>query len=71
MAVGAAVAADAPLDPHHRDPQQQERDEVGDHEGAAAVLGGLHREAQEVAEADRVAGHRQDQSDARSPALAS
>ena len=62
-----AVAADAPLDPHQRDADEEERDEVGDHEGAAAVLDGLPREAEEVAETDGVARHGQDQADAGAP----
>ena len=36
-AVAAAVAAEGPLDPADRDAEDQQRDEVGDHEGAAAV----------------------------------
>ena len=67
VAVPAAEPADRPLDPHERDPEQQEGDEVRDHEGAAAVLRGLHREAKEVAESDGVPGHGQDQPDPGRP----
>ncbi len=69
LAVAPAVPADPPLDPHQRDAEQQQRDEVRDHERAAAVGGGLPREAEEVAEPDRVPRHREDQPEPRPPAL--
>ena len=69
MAELAAVTADRPLDPEQRDAHQDERDEIRDEEGAAAVLGGLSGEAEEVAETDGVARHRQHEPDARAPAL--
>ena len=64
------MAAHAPLDPHQRDADEEEGDEVGDHEGPAAVLDRLPREAEEVAEADGVARHGQDQADAGAPGFA-
>ncbi len=64
-----AVAADRPLHPEERDAHQDERDEVRDEEGAAAVLRGLRRKAQEVPEAHGVAGHRQDEADPGTPAF--
>ena len=62
-----AVAAHGPLGPADGDAQQQERDEVGDHEGAAAVGGGIAGKAQEVAQPDGRAGHRQDDAQAGAP----
>jgi hypothetical protein len=70
VAVGPAHAADRPFDPHHGNAQEQEGDEIGDHEGPAAVGRGLDRETKEVAQADGVAGHGQDEADARAPLLA-
>ena len=70
MAPEAAVPPHAPLDPHERNAHEEERDEVRDHERAAAVLDRLPGEAKEVAEADGVAGHGEDQPDARAPLLA-
>ena len=69
--VASAVPADAPFHPHQGDPQQQERDKIGNHEGPAAVLCGLDRKTQEIAQTDGVACHRQDEADARSPPLLS
>ena len=69
LAVAPAVPSDPPLDPHQRDAEQQQGDEVGDHERATAVGGSLPREAEEVAEPDRVSRHREDQAEPRSPVL--
>ena len=55
----AALAADGPLYPAQGDTQQQEGGEVGNHEGAAAVLGCQAGEAQEITEPDGAAGHSQ------------
>ncbi len=60
----SAVAADGPLHPQERDADQDERDEVRKQEGAAAVLRGLRGKAEEIAEADGVSGHRQDETGA-------
>lgn len=65
-----SVPADTPLDPHQGNTEDEERHEVRDHEGATAVLGGLHREAQEIAQSDGIPGHRQDQTDPGAPTLA-
>ena len=70
MAEAAPVTPDSPLHPHQRYPEKQEADEIGDHEGAATVLSGLHGKAQEVAEADGVPGHGQNQADSCTPAFA-
>ena len=69
LPVTPPVAPDPPLDPHQRNAEEHERDEVGDHEGAATVGRGLPRKAQKVAEADGVPRHRQDQADAAPPCL--
>ena len=55
----AALAADGPFHPAQGDTQQQEGGEVGNHEGAAAVLGCQAGEAQEITEPDGAAGHSQ------------
>ena len=64
---GAAFAADGPFHPAEGNAQQQECCEIGNHEGAAAVLGGKTGKAQEVAEADSAAGHGQHGSDVGGP----
>jgi hypothetical protein len=56
----AAVASHRPLGPADRDAEQEERAEVGDHEGAATVLGRLAGETEEVAQSDGGAGHGED-----------
>ena len=55
MSETAAVAADRPLDPEQRHAHEGEARQIRDEEGAAAVLGGLGGEPEEVTEADRVA----------------
>ena len=61
------VAADGPLDPHHRNSQKDQGAEVGDQEGAAAVGRSLDGKAEEVPQTDGVAGDGQDQTDAATP----
>ena len=66
-AEAAALAADGPFHPAQRDTQQQESHEIGNHEGAAAILGGQAGEAKEIAEADSAAGHGQHGSEIGGP----
>ena len=65
----SAEASHRELRPHERDADEDERDEVGNHEGAAAVARRLHGESQEVAEADGVSRERENQTDLRSPSV--
>ena len=64
---GAAFAADGPFHPAERNAQQQEGGEVGNHEGAAAVLGCEAGKAQEITEADGAASHGKHGSDVGGP----
>ncbi len=69
VAVPSSEPPHAPFDPHQRDAEQDERDEVRDHERPAAVLRRLNREAEEVAETDGVARHGEHEADPRAPLL--
>ena len=68
-ALAATVAAHRPFGPSDRDAEEDQRREVGDHERAAAVVGRLPREAQEVAESDRGARDSEDHPEAAAPFL--
>jgi len=70
VAVPSSHAADGALGPHEGNPHDEERHEIGDHEGAAAVFRGLDGEAEKIAQADGVSGQGQDQPDLRGPFLA-
>jgi hypothetical protein len=64
IALAPPEAAHGPFHPQERDAHEQETHEVGNDECAATVLDGLHREAQEIAQAHGIARHGQDQSHA-------
>ena len=66
-AEAAAFAADGPFHPAQRYTQQQECHEIGNHEGAPAILGCEPGEAQEITEADSAAGHSQHGSEIGGP----
>src|SRR3990167_7859893 len=70
VAVFPAEAADTPFDPHKGNSEQEEGNEVRNHKCAAAVIGALDGEAQEITEADRVSGHRENESKFRAPLFA-
>ena len=63
VADSAAVPAKPPLHPHERYAEYDKTDKIGDHKSAAAVLGGLHGESQEITETDGVSAHGEDQPD--------
>ena len=67
----AAEATERPLHPADGQPDEQERDEVGDEEGAAAGLGMGDEpgEPEEVAQADGAAGDGHDDAELRAPGL--
>ncbi len=65
----AGVAAEGPFCPADGDTEDEEGEEIGDHEGAAAVLGGEAWEAEEVAEAHGAAGDCEDDTHAGGPAF--
>lgn len=65
----AGVAAEGPFCPADGDTEDEEGEEVSDHEGAAAVLGGEAWEAEEVAEAHGAAGDCEDDTHAGGPAF--
>ena len=67
LAIPSAVAANAPLDPHERDAEEQQGDEVRDHVRAATVGGGLTRKPKEVAETDRITRHGENETDTTTP----
>lgn len=67
VAVPTAEAPHRPFDEEQRQPHQHEADQIGNDEAAPSVLDGLHREAQKVAQADGIAGHCEDQTDAGPP----
>ena len=58
----AAISAHRPLHPADGNANDNERDEVGDHEGAPAVFCSLAGESEEVAQAYRTARDGQDDS---------
>ena len=68
-ALAAAVPPHGPFGPADRNAEQQKRNEIGDEEGAAAVLCGVTRKAQEIAEPDGRPGHRQDDTEPGTPGL--
>ena len=65
-----ASAADGPLHPAERDTQQKKGREVGNHEGAAAVLGGQPGKTKKITEADGAAGHSQHDTEVGVPVFA-
>ena len=67
LAIAAAEPAHRPLAPGDRDAEEQEADDIGDHEGAAAVVDGLPGKAEEIAQPDGGAGHRQHDAELRAP----
>ena len=67
VSLRSAVAAQRPFDPGQRQPQDQERDKVRDHEGTAFVLSGQPWKTQEVAQPHGAAHHCQNHADPRTP----
>jgi hypothetical protein len=67
MAARSAETAHRPLAPRQRDSEQEKGNEVGDDEGAPAVLGRLHGEPQEVPESHGRPRHGENHTDARCP----
>ena len=65
----ACVTAQRPLRPTDRNPENEERNEIGEHERAAAVLGGQAGKAQKISETDSAAGHGENHAQARAPHL--
>ena len=61
------MVAEPEFQNHDRDADQEERDEIGQIEGAAAELVGVGAEKDDVAEADRRSGGRQDEAEIRFP----
>jgi len=67
VGIAPAIAAHGPFDPAQGNTEQQERDEIGDHESAAAVLADLAGKAQKITEADGAAGNGENNTQASSP----
>ena len=69
MSIATSKSTLSPFQPHHRNPYEKVGDEVGYHEGAAAVPNGASRKAKEVTEPYCVACHRQNQANPRCPSF--
>src|SRR3990172_3030334 len=66
----SAVASEPPLYPHEGDAEEYQGYEIRYHEGAAAVIRGLHREPQKITEPYGVPSHGEYEPDPASPLLA-
>ncbi len=67
MLKAAAKPPDGPLNPHQRQPQQQKRNKIGNHERPAAVIRGNARKPKEIAQTDGAARHGQNHPQFASP----
>jgi len=70
VAEAAAVASKRPLDPHQRDAEQEQRDQVWNHERPATIDGRLGGKTQKISQPHRRAGDRHDDRQPRTPVLA-
>ena len=70
VAEPTAETPDGALRPEERDPDQEQRQEVGNDERPTSVGRGLARETEKVPETDRVSCKREDEPDPRCPTIA-
>jgi hypothetical protein len=64
-----SIASKRPFGPTDGNAQDDEGNEIGEHEGSAAVLRGQTGEAQKISEANGAARNRQNNTETRTPAF--
>ena len=56
-----------PLHPHEGYPHEEKTNQIGNNKGPAPILYGLNRKSQKISSTDRIAGHRENETQSRAP----